>query len=143
MGDLENTRTAAPAGAPGRRVERSHMEQGSKIDLPAASRAARTSRLGNLARFIARYRWPVIGAWIVLTLVGGVAAGKLSSRWYQSLAIPGKPAYEASLRTFDAFGAGVRPPNVVVFHAPQLDVGRSAAVRAAIARAIATEPGAL
>jgi RND superfamily putative drug exporter len=46
----------------------------------------------------------VIAAWIVLTLVGGVAAGKLSTRWYQSTAIPGKPAYEASLRTLKALG---------------------------------------
>ncbi len=72
--------------------------------------------------FTTRYRWPVIGAWIVLTLFGGVAAGKLSSRWYQSLAVPGKPAYEASQRTLKALGAGVRPPNVVVFHSSRADV---------------------
>ena len=65
---------------------------GSTIGNPAASTTARASRLGNLAHFTARYRWPVIAAWILLTLVGGVAAGKLSSRWYQSTAIPGKPA---------------------------------------------------
>ena len=58
----------------------------------------------------------MIVAWIVLTLVGGVAAGKLSTRWYQSTAIPGKPAYETGQRTLKAFGAGVRTPNVVVFH---------------------------
>ena len=73
-------------------------------------------RLGRLAHFIARHRWSVIGVWIVLTMFGGVAAGKLSSRWYQSLAVPGKPAYEASQRTLKALGVGVRAPNVVVFH---------------------------
>ena len=73
-------------------------------------------RLGRLAHFTARHRWQVIGVWIVLTLFGGVAAGQLSSRWYQSLAVPGKPAYEASQRTLDALGVGVRAPNVVVFH---------------------------
>ena len=51
--------------------------------------AVRAGRLARLARFTARYRWPVIAAWILLTLVGGVAAGKLSTRWYQSAAIPG------------------------------------------------------
>ena len=56
-------------------------------------------RLGSLAHFTARHRWPVIGVWVVLTLIGGVAAGKLSSRWYQSFSIPGKPAYEASQRS--------------------------------------------
>jgi RND superfamily putative drug exporter len=100
-------------------------------------------RLGRLAHFTARYRWPVIAAWIVLTLVGGVAAGKLSTRWYQSTAIPGKPAYEGSQRTLKALGAGVRPPNVVVFHSSSVDVTKSAAVRAAMARVVKANPRAL
>ena len=58
----------------------------------------------------------MIAAWIVLTLFGGFAAGQVSKRWYQSFSIPGKSAYEASQRTLKAFGVGVRPPNVVVFH---------------------------
>jgi RND superfamily putative drug exporter len=103
----------------------------------------RASRLGRLAHFTMRYRWPVIVAWIVLTLIGGVAAGKLSTRWYQSTAIPGKSAYEGSQRTLRELGAGVRPPNVVVFHAPHVDVTKSAAVRAAMARVTKTVPGAL
>jgi RND superfamily putative drug exporter len=100
-------------------------------------------RLGRLAHLTARYRWPVIVVWIVLTVVGGVAAGKLSTRWYQSTAIPGKPAYETGQRTLKAFGAGVRAPNVVVFHSPSGDVTKSAAVRAAIARVDKANPGAL
>src|ERR1700704_4175997 len=91
-------------------------------------------RVVHLARFTSRFRWPVIAAWIVLMVFGGYAAGQLSSRWYQSLAVPGKPAYEASQRTFKAFGAGVRPPNTVVFHSSAVDVSKSAAVRAAITR---------
>jgi putative drug exporter of the RND superfamily len=102
-----------------------------------------TSRLGRLAHLMTRYRWPVIGIWIVLTLVGGVAAGKLSTRWYQSTAIPGKPAYEGSQRTLKALGAGVRPPNVVVFHSSRIDVTKSPAVRAAIARVVKANPRAL
>ena len=105
--------------------------------------AARAGRLGRLAHFTARYRWPVIAAWIVLTLFGGVAAGKLSSRWYQSLSVPGKPAYEGSQRTLKAFGVGVRPPNVVVFHSSRVDVAESASVRAAMARVAKGAPGAL
>ncbi len=103
---------------------------------------ADSGRLGRLAHFTARHRWPVIGAWIVLTLVGGVAAGKLSSRWYQSFSIPGKPAYEASQRALDAFGVGVRPPNVVVFHTAG-DATKSVAIEQAMKRAAATMPGAL
>ena len=93
--------------------------------------------------FTARYRWPVIAVWIVLTLVGGVAAGKLSTRWYQSTAIPGKPAYEGSQRTLKALGAGARPPNVVVFHSASVDVTKSPAVRAAMARVVKANPRAL
>src|SRR5438067_2300362 len=99
-------------------------------------------RLGRLAHFVARRRWPVIGIWIVLTLFGGVAAGKLSSRWYQSFSLPGKPAYEASQRTLNAFGVGVRPPNVVVFHTKG-DATRSVAIEQGMQRAAATMPGAL
>ena len=100
-------------------------------------------RLGRLAHLTARYRWPVIAAWIVLTLIGGVAAGKLSTRWYQSTAIPGKSAYEGSLRTLKALGVGQRPPNVVVFHSASVDVTKSAAVRTAMARVVNANPGAL
>jgi RND superfamily putative drug exporter len=100
-------------------------------------------RLERLAHFTKRYRWPVIAVWLVLTVVGGVAAGKLSTRWYQSLAVPGKPAYESSQRTLKALGAGGRPPNVVVFHSASVDVTRSPAVRAAIARVVKANPRAL
>ena len=81
-----------------------------------AANGATPGRLGRLAHFTSHYRWPVIAAWVVLTVFGGVAAGKLSSRWYQSLAVPGKPAYEAGQRTLKALGVGVRAPDVVVFH---------------------------
>jgi putative drug exporter of the RND superfamily len=116
---------------------------GPSTGVPARSATVRAGRLGNLAHLIARYRWPVIAVWIVLTLVGGVAAGKLSSRWYQSTAIPGKPAYETGLRVLKAFGAGVRAPNIVVYTSSQGDVTKSAAVRAAIARVEKANPGAL
>src|SRR5581483_1544276 len=100
------------------------------------------SVLARLAHVIARRRWPVIGVWLVLTLVGGMAAGKLSSRWYQSFSIPGKPAYEASQRTLKAFGVGVRPPDVVVFRTSG-DATSSAAIRQAMQRAAKAMPGAL
>jgi RND superfamily putative drug exporter len=105
--------------------------------------AAGTGRLERLAHFTNRYRWPVIAAWIVLTLFGGYAAGQLSSRWYQSLAVPGKSAYEGGQRTFKALGAGVRSPNTVVFHSAVADVSKSPAVREAMARVVEASPGAL
>ena len=96
--------------------------------------------LARLAHVIARHRWKVIGAWIVLTLFGAFAAGQVSKRWYQSFSIPGKSAYEANQRTLKQFGTGVRPPNVVVFHTSG-DATQSAAIAAAMKRAAATMPG--
>jgi RND superfamily putative drug exporter len=97
--------------------------------------------LGRLAHFTARHRWLVIGAWALLTVLGGVAAGKLSSRWYQSLSVPGQPAYQASQRTLTTLGIGVRPPSVVVFHSSG-DVTKSAAIEHAMQRGAAVMPGA-
>ena len=98
--------------------------------------------LARLAHFAARHRRAVIGVWIVLTMFGGVAAGKLSSRWYQSFSIPGKPAYEASQRALKTFGVGVRAPNVFVFHTNG-NAAESVAIERAMRRAAATMPGAL
>src|SRR5437764_13472394 len=97
--------------------------------------------LARLAHVVARHRWKVIGAWIVLTLFGAFAAGQVSKRWYQSFSIPGKSAYEANQRTLKAFGSGVRPPNVVVFHTSG-DATKSTAIKEAMQRAAATMPGA-
>ena len=103
---------------------------------------ARASLLARLAHVVARHRWAVIGTWLVLTLFGGFAAGQVSKRWFQSFSIPGYSAYEANQRTLERFGAGTRPPNVVVFHTSG-DATRSAAIRAAMRRVAAANPGAL
>ncbi|HET8556311.1 MAG TPA: MMPL family transporter [Gaiellaceae bacterium] len=97
--------------------------------------------LERLAHVVARRRWTVIGVWLALTLFGAFAAGQVSKRWYQSFSIPGKPAYEASQRTLKAFGTGVRPPNVVVYHTSG-DATQSEAIRQSMARAAAVLPGA-
>src|SRR5262245_16280671 len=98
--------------------------------------------LARLAHLVVRHRLLVIGVWLVLTVVGGVAAAKVSSRWYQSLAIPGRPAYEASMRTLDVFGAGARAPGVVVFHTSG-DATKSAAIEQAVRRVASAMPRAL
>ena len=97
--------------------------------------------LARLAHVIARRRWYVIGAWLALTVFGGYAAGQVSKRWFQSFSIPGYAAYEASQRTVDRFGTGDRAPNVVVFHTSG-DATKSDAIKAAMARAVKTSPGA-
>jgi len=99
--------------------------------------------LARGAHVIARRRWLVIGVWIGLTMFGAYAAGQLSSRWYQSTAVPGRSAYETGQRTLQIFGTGVRPPNVVVFRDATGDVTAVPAVRTAMARVVAANPGAL
>jgi RND superfamily putative drug exporter len=99
--------------------------------------------LARSAHVIRRYRWLVIGAWIALTLFGGFAAGQLTSRWYQSTAVPGEPAYETGQQALKSFGAGVRPPDVVVFHSRTGDITKIPAVQAAMEKVAAANPGAL
>ncbi len=98
--------------------------------------------LTRLAHLTVRRRWLMIGAWLVLTVFGAFAAGQVSSRWFQSTSVPGKPAYEASQRTLATLGAGARSPSIVVFHTDG-DATRSVAVEQAIERTAAALPGAL
>src|SRR5262245_49434846 len=68
-----------------------------------------------------RRRW-FVGAWIVLTLLGAVAAGTASGRWFQSISIPGFSAYDANQRALNTFGSGEQAPLVAVFTTPGRDV---------------------
>ena len=88
--------------------------------------------LAALARFTVRRRWTIVGIWLVLTVLGGAAAGRLGDRWFQSFSIPGYSAYEANQRTLKAFGSGEQPPLVAVFTTPGRDVTTVPAIRAAI-----------
>src|SRR4051794_2296073 len=94
----------------------------------------------SLALFTARHRRSVIGVWILLTIVGVVASGQLSSRWFQSSTVPGAPAYEAGQETLAAFGTGVRAPNVLVFRGAG-DVTHDRAIERAVQRAVDVMPG--
>ncbi len=106
-------------------------------------RPTSASRLGRLAHVTTRFRWVVIALWLATTVFGAFAAGQLATRWYQSMAVPGKPAYEGSQRALETFGAGVRAPNTVVFHSDHGDVSERLEVREAMERVIEASPGAL
>ena len=97
--------------------------------------------LARLAHLTMRYRWPMIGLWLFLTVVGVFATGRVESRWYSATAIPGQPAYEASQRSLHALGVGDRTPDVVVFHTNG-DATKSSAIDQAMQRAAGTSPGA-
>jgi RND superfamily putative drug exporter len=89
---------------------------------------------------IARRRWIVV-AWVLLTVLGIWATGRLSDRWFESFSIPGYEAYEANQRALDAFGSGAQPPLVVVFHADRGDITTTAGLDRAIERTAAALPG--
>ena len=76
-----------------------HQAANRGLTAMTTTRRSEKTMLTRLAHLIVRHRWTVIGMWIVLTAFGAVAAGQVSSRWYQSTSIPGQPAYEASQRS--------------------------------------------
>jgi RND superfamily putative drug exporter len=63
-----------------------------------------------------RRRAVVVAVWVVLTIFGGVAAAKVSSRWFESFSIPGYSAYETNQKVLKTFGSGEQAPFVAVFH---------------------------
>jgi RND superfamily putative drug exporter len=97
--------------------------------------------MAGLARLVMRIRWLVVGAWIVLTLVGMFSAAKLSDRWFESFSIPGYSAYEANQRTLQAFGSGEQVPLVVVLTAKDRDITTVRGVDEAIDAAAAVVRG--
>src|SRR3954453_19899099 len=97
--------------------------------------------LARLAHPTMPSRWPMIGLWLFLTVVGVFATSQVSSRWYTATAIPGQPAYEASQRSLHELGVGDRTPDVVVFHTDG-DATKSRDIEAAMRRAPDSVPGA-
>ena len=58
-------------------------------------------------------------AWLVIFLLGGVAAQRISSRLSYDFSLPGQPAYETALRIQHVFGnGGTTSPAIVVVTVP-------------------------
>lgn len=112
----------------------------SSVSVRRGAAPATASPLARLAHVIVRRRRAVIGVWIVLTLFGAFAAGRVADRWFESFSIPGYSAYETNQATLKAFGTGEQAPLVAVFRA-QGDVTKAAGVERAIAAAAAVNPG--
>ncbi len=94
----------------------------------------------RLAHLVARRRFVVIGAWIVLTAFGAFAAGQLADRWFQEFSIPGAEGYEANQRAVEELGNGELFPFVLVLKADE-DVTQVSGVEQAIERAAAANEG--
>ncbi|MBA2384622.1 MAG: MMPL family transporter, partial [Actinobacteria bacterium] len=95
----------------------------------------------RLARLVVHHRLVVIGAWLLLTLVGGFAAGQLADRWLEDFSIPGADGYEANQRAVQELGNGELFPFVLVFRADG-DVTTVPGVEEAIEKTVAANPGA-
>ena len=94
-----------------------------------------------LARATIRGRWVVVVVWILLTVAGAMAAGKLADRWFEHFSIPGYSAYEANQRTLDTFGTGRQYPMIAVFHVKNGDIRSRPGIEKAIAAAAAVNKG--
>src|SRR3954470_661350 len=52
--------------------------------------------ISSITKWVLRHRRLVIGFWVVLTLVGGAAAGPASKAMDQKFSVPGKEGWEAN-----------------------------------------------
>ena len=95
-----------------------------------------------LARFTIRGRWVIVIFWLLLTVAGAMAAGKLTDRWFEQFSIPGYSAYEANQRTLKTFGTGRQYPMVAVFTVKDGDVREQAGIEGAVAAGAAENKGA-
>jgi putative drug exporter of the RND superfamily len=98
--------------------------------------------VNGFARTVIKARWGIVAAWIVLTILGAFAAGKLADRWFQEFSIPGYSAYEANSRIFDTFGTARNYPVQLVFHVENGDIREQSGIEKAIAAGVALAPGA-
>ncbi len=94
-----------------------------------------------LARLTIRGRWVFVVMWVLLTVAGAMAAGKLADRWFEQFSIPGYSAYEANQRTLEKFGTGRQYPMVVVFSVENGDIRQQTGLEAAIAAGAAVNEG--
>src|SRR5919109_921772 len=88
--------------------------------------------MARVARLVIRHRLLVVGAWILLTVIGAFSTTRLADRWFQSFSIPGYSGYEANQRTLKVFGSGEQAPLVAVFTSPSKDVTQVQGIRRAI-----------
>jgi RND superfamily putative drug exporter len=74
----------------------------------------------RLAEFVLRHRRLVMLFWLVMFVVGGVAAGRTAERLTLDFSLPGQPGYETEkqiLETYD--NGGSNPPTIAVVTVPE------------------------
>jgi len=91
----------------------------------------------RLAAGVIRRRRLVMAAWLVVLLIGGVAAVHLSSRLQNTFSLPGQPGYETAKQITDSFGSGGETNPVIAVVSPpagQTVADDSGAIAAAFER---------
>jgi len=74
---------------------------------------------GRLATVVIRHRRLVMVAWLIVFLMGGFAAQKITTRLSYDFSLPGQPAYEAALRIEHLYGnGGTSAPAIAVVTVP-------------------------
>ncbi|MEP6759749.1 MAG: MMPL family transporter [Sporichthyaceae bacterium] len=74
----------------------------------------------RLAEFVLRHRRLVMGFWLVLFLVGGYSASKVTDRLTVDFSLPGQPGYETETQLLAKFhNGGSNPPTIAVVTVPE------------------------
>jgi RND superfamily putative drug exporter len=74
----------------------------------------------RLAEFVLRHRRLVMVFWLVMFVVGGVAAGQTSKRLVVDFSLPGQPGYETETQLLEKFhNGGSNPPTIAVVTVPE------------------------
>ena len=98
--------------------------------------------LERLAHTILHHRKLVVGAWVVLTAIGGFAAPHAADRLLTTFSIPSSQSYQHNQRIVETFGNGSQNPMVLVFHDPAGDVTQAPGIQGALDAALKENPGA-
>ena len=88
----------------------------------------------RVARWSIAHRWIVIAGWLILTLVGALAAAQSGHRLSYAFDLPGQPGYETNSAILAHFGSGGDdPPLVVAVRLPAGATVNSAGVKRELA----------
>src|SRR4051794_14418977 len=74
----------------------------------------------RLAEFVLRHRRLVMVFWLLMFVVGGIAAGQTSKRLVVDFSLPGQPGYETEKQLLATFhNGGSNPPTIATVTVPE------------------------
>ena len=74
----------------------------------------------RLAEFVLRHRRLVMLFWLVMFVVGGISAGRVTDRLTVDFSLPGQPGYETEKQLLATFhNGGSNPPTIAVVTVPE------------------------